>query len=622
MFIKPLIFFVISFIGIYILTKLIKPIREMMFAFGQYLQIKAFPSDSKYECYKFGILRVFFGAILLLRAYRINSMLILTETNTIIGVYSLIALVSAAFVMTGFLTQWALLILTFLVWQYGEIILNTSTLGNDVAAMLSLLLFLTSAGKFISIDSLIIKKIKWFSPMLLYFKDSTRSEHIALAKFTVLAAYWAICTYSLSIHFNEPAWTSGIAGPLVLTNNFMSSWFEFFQNLFERSPLSVHIARFSIWAMMLWYSAILPLVLIGGIWRKYIIIWGLLFFTLSMFVLNLGSLAEIEFVFWAALFWSNKGINNKDTLLIFYDDKCNLCDKTIQVITVLDFFKQIELKPISTNSEILEKYKISKDRALNDLYGIASLTKKTFFGYDFYVILAARLVLLWPFLPLLYLGKVTNIGYMVYRVIADRRKELFGLCILPRQKTIRPSPIIEDSSQPIFYSIVIHVIFLTSCYLVSIPAPYIGLQNNPTLGSRAAHYYGVAPINVFNITDIRMAQNWYTLFSSEFEEPVPLFTEKGSRLAMHKSDRVYFGNTLLFRRQFIGAEGCFLNANKTSIDYLSKVYLHTKNAIRGTYAFTYRQYFQQLPDMNKVVDGIYFQPSAQIRCSENYEINY
>jgi hypothetical protein len=85
---------------------------------------------------------------------------------------------------------------------------------------------------------------------------------------------------------------------------------------------------------------------------------------------------------------------------------------------------------------------------------------------------------------------------------------------------------------------------------------------------------------------------------------------------------VYFGNTLLFRRQFIGAEGCFLNANKTSIDYLSKVYLHTKNAIRGTYAFTYRQYFQQLPDMNKVVDGIYFQPSAQIRCSENYEINY
>ena len=377
----PLTFFVVSLVFIYILTKSIKPVSTVMLSFGQYLQLRAFPSHSENECYKFGILRIFFGAILLIRAYHIHSLLIPTEIYSIVGVYSVLALVAALLVMLGLLTQWSLLLLTFLLWHFGDRILGTGTLGNDIAAMLTLLLFLTNAGKFISIDSLIIKNFKWFSIVLLYFKDSARPEHIALAKFSALTAYWAVCTYSLAMHINEPAWMSGVVGSLLLTNNFMSSWFEFFQNLFELSPLSVYIAKFSIWAMMCWYMAILPFVLIGGIWRKYIIIWGLLFFTLSLVILNLGWLAELEFVFWAGLFWANKGISSKDTLIILYDDKCNLCDKTIQVITALDFFKQIELKPISTNSAMLEKYDISVDSALNDLYGFTSVTKKTFFGY-------------------------------------------------------------------------------------------------------------------------------------------------------------------------------------------------------------------------------------------------
>ena len=618
----PLTFFVVSFLFIYILTKSITPVSAVMLRFGQYLQLRAFPSHSENECYKFGILRIFFGAILLIRAYHIHSLLIPTEITNVVGVYSLIALVSGLFVMVGFLTQWSLLISTFLIWQFGERVMGTGTLGSDVAAMLSLLLFLTNAGSFISLDGLITNKYKRFRTALLYFEDSARAERIALAKFSALAAFWAMCTYSLSMHINEPGWTSGVVGPLLLSHNFMSSWFEFFGNLFAHSQLSIQIAQFSIWAMMCWYLAVLPFVLIGGIWRKYIIIWGVLFFTMSLVVLNLGSLAEIEFVFWAALFWSGIGIRNSDSLMVFYDDRCNLCDKTIQIITALDFFKQIELKPISTNTEALAKYNISEDKALNDLYGVTSSTQNNFYGYDFYVALARKLVLLWPLLPILYLAKVSKVGYFVYRFIAKRRRELFGICTFPRQKTIRQVPRVKNSHQPLFHSVVIHVIFLTVCYFVAIPAPYIGLHTSPTLGSQAAHYYGVTPINVFNATDIRMAENWYTLASLDFDEQVPLFTNKGSRLKMHKSDRVYFGNTLSFRRKFIGSEGCVFEKDRISLDYLSKVYLHSKKATSGNYEFIYHQYFQPLPETQQILLGVYKQALIEQKCSKTYAVNY
>jgi len=119
-----------------------------------------------------------------------------------------------------------------------------------------------------------------------------------------------------------------------------------------------------------------------------------------------------------------------------------------------------------------------------------------------------------------------------------------------------------------------------------------------------------------------MSENWYTLSSTEFEELVPLFTNKGSRLAMHKSDRVYFGNTIRFRRKFIGSEGCVFMKDTKSIKYLSSVYLQTKNAKSGTYEFTYQQYFKQLPDLDKITSGIYRQSSTEIKCSKTYKVTY
>jgi predicted DCC family thiol-disulfide oxidoreductase YuxK len=620
---KHFIFFIVSLSLIYGAVRLSENIQLFVRKFGDYLLVRAFPSFSEFEQYKFGLLRIVFGLIILLRAINIHVLLIPEELFANAGIFSALNLVAAALVAIGLFTQWALLFLVFVMWQAGELVLGTSTLGNDVAAMLSTLFFLTGAGKYLSLDSLIMKRCSFAKRILLYIEGTSSARNIALSKFSVLVGFWALCTYSLSMHINEPAWTTGVAGPLLLTNNFMSSWYQFFGHLFASSELAVQMARASIWLMMLWYITVIPLTLAGGVWRLYVITWGVLFFILSLVVLNLGSLAEIEFVFWAAIFWSKRGIETEKSLSIFFDDKCNLCDKTIQIITFMDIFGRIKLMPISLNMERLEQLNIHPEDALNDLYGVENGAGEIKYGYDFYMLLSKTLVFLWPIFPILCLGKMLKIGPMLYRVVATRRHELFGFCVIPRKKFIRPLATEGHGQASRLHSaIIIHICFLTGCYLVALPVPYKGIIRSTTLGSRAAHYYGIAPINVFNSVDLRMAENWYTLNSADYNQLVPLFTNSGSRLAMHKSDRVYFGNTLRFRRGTIDKDGCAFETYRSSMEYLSKIYLHQKKSATGSYKFRYVQYYQPLPDTEDIIRGKYIEHKTTIRCTLDFEVNY
>ena len=384
------VFFLATFLAIYILVKQYPDTRVLISRFGEYLQLRAFPRHSNFEHFKFAVLRPLFGIILLSRAFNIHSYLTSEDLVSSIGMWSISGLVAAVLLTIGLFTQYALLFLVFLMWQYGDTVMGTATLGNDVGAMLAVLLFLTGAGRHLSIDAIIVNRFRLAEKFLLYTKAYSDPNNIALAKFSALASYWAICVYSVSMHFNESAWMTGVAGPLLLTNNFMSSPYLFFESLFISSELAVHISKFSLWSMMLWYPAILPLTLMGGWWRNYVIVWGLLFLVFCLLILNLGSLVEIEFVFWAAVFWSKTGLDASKKLSVFYDDKCNLCDKTVQIISALDIFGRVKLKPISENIHTLTELKINLDDALNDLYGVTANSGEVCSGYNFYILLSRK----------------------------------------------------------------------------------------------------------------------------------------------------------------------------------------------------------------------------------------
>lgn len=618
--INPLVFFILSFLIIYTVVRKSAELRSVITAFGQYLQRRAFPSYSGLEYYKFAVLRILFGLILLLRAIDIHRYLTPEDLYSSVGVWSILSLAAATFITIGLLTQYSFLFLVFLMWHYGESVLGTGTLGNDVGAMLSVVLFLTGSGRYMSIDALIINRFHLLEKMFLYVGEYADTNIIALIKFSALISYWAVCVYSLSMHLNEPAWMTGVAGPLLLTNNFMSSWCHFFESVFITSELAVHIAKYLLWIMMFWYMAILPLTLLGGLWRSYVIVWGLLFFTLSLTVLNLGSLAEIEFIFWAAIFWSRAGIDSSVRLSVLYDDKCNLCDKTVQVISALDIFGRIRLKPISHNHDFLEKHEIHLKDALYDLYGVLDKSESIAFGYDFYVLLSRKIVLLWPVFPILILAKLLYIGPLMYRFIAARRQRLFGACILSSPKIERQVQPVTSKEQYFSLSVVMHITFLACCYLIAMPAPYLGKAGFANAANQAAHIYGIAPINVFNRTDLRMAENWFTLTSVDYRELLPLLTKSGKRMDMHNSDRVYFGNTLKFRRSAIGRNGCV--SELARLEYLANVYLARKSAQDGVYYFIYDQYYQPLPDTDELMRGHYKKSKIEKKCSLKYRVDY
>ena len=309
---------------------------------------------------------------------------------------------------------------------------------------------------------------------------------------------------------------------------------------------------------------------------------------------------------------------------VFFDDKCNLCDKTVQLISLIDIFGRINLKPVSLNHKRLQELNISPEAALSDLYGLIEETGELRSGYDFYILLSKNLVLLWPVFPVLYLGKALKIGPQLYRLIVSRRREIFGTCTFPRIKVDRHLPYNTHAKCGFLHSaIIVHVFFLALCYLIALPAPYIGIQGVENVATLAANYYGIAPIDVFNKPDLKLGENWFTLKSISHSELVPISSEFGTRLSMHNSDRVYFGNTLRYRRRSIGQDKCvFEYEKKISIEYLAKVYLHLKNAHAGSYQFIYDQYHQALPDMEEITRGKFNKNERLITCTVLFDVRY
>ena len=145
-----------------------------------------------------------------------------------------------------------------------------------------------------------------------------------------------------------------------------------------------------------------------------------------------------------------------------------------------------------------------------------------------------------------------------------------------------------------------HVIILIFVYLPSIPSPELNWHGFHHPWLRAPHFYGIAPINVFNQQDLQMSENWFVLESTNQSELVPVLNYDGTRLSMHISDRIYFGGTLTYRRAAIDDKRCHFNDIKEMVERLSKIYLERKNISNGEYRFVYRQFYQQNPNQIKL----------------------
>ncbi|MDB2476369.1 DUF393 domain-containing protein [Paracoccaceae bacterium] len=320
------------------------------------------------EIPKFSILRILFGLILLYNSS--NVLLLATDLDlqiTQFKILSIVGLIGSICILFGVLTQFTLVLFCTFQWQYGEAFLTTQSLVNDVASILAVFLFLTNAGSRISVDGILLRSNSvWLRRLLGYFNIS--NNEIVISKFISLTSYWLLCLYSLAKHLDERPWVEGYAGPQILTNSYVNPKWEIFDQLFNYHPIFLQFASASLWIMMLWYAVMVPFVLFGGKLRLLVVVWGVLFFALSTFVLDLRGLGEIEFLIWAAIFlYTPKKVD------VYYDDKCNLCDRTVQFLKFLDITSTINLRPVSKNQEAANKLGYSTKEILSDLHFIITM---------------------------------------------------------------------------------------------------------------------------------------------------------------------------------------------------------------------------------------------------------
>lgn len=619
--------FFLTLAAAFLVVRFFRPIAVPLDAWIIRVGRRALPS-SVGEQPKFAMIRLGFGIVLSWRATEVLLYLGPADYHDRqILFFAILNLVAGIAVLLGFLCQYTLIFLVVVQWHLGEYVLGTSTLGNDVAAILAVLLLLVNSGRTFSVDAWIVQRFRRLRAPLLYYAGPPTPASITTAKWLAIFSFWLICLYSLSMHLNEPAWKTGTAGPLLFTNNFMTGPHEVMGHLFADNQWAVFFARLALWSMMPWYALLVPCVLIGSIARFYAIFWGLSFFVFSLALLKLGWLAENELLLWAGIFWSRTGITTPQEFSLAFDEKSKVCDRAAQFVRLVDVFDRIKLVPASENLEWLQSHGISDGRAMTDPHGIDEVTGRTVSGYDCCTRVARHVVLLWPAYPIFLIGKWLRIGTATYGWISRHRDASLGADTAPSTKRTARSLDVADNDVPqltVARAMFLHVTFLGVFFLVAIPAPYIGHPGQPSPLAEGAHIYGMAPINVFNETDLRMAENWFTLslLSDHRETLLPILAEDGSRLGYHASDRVYFGKTLQWRRRHIDQSGCFFHEDEEEIRYFVSIYLRKQGLPAGEYRVRYRQYFEPLPGPALITRNEYVRQPREVRCTDDFTVRW
>lgn len=120
-------------------------------------------------------------------------------------------------------------------------------------------------------------------------------------------------------------------------------------------------------------------------------------------------------------------------LLVFYDNWCPLCSKTMQVYNRLDWFGWISFMPCREES-LLEQYNIDQQQAIIRMMAIRYKKKKRvteanrvitpiqYEGIDTIIQMSARIPILWPVVPILWSFRKVGLGTWVYDWIASKRR--------------------------------------------------------------------------------------------------------------------------------------------------------------------------------------------------------
>jgi hypothetical protein len=237
--------------------------------------------------------------------------------------------------------------------------------------------------------------------------------------------------------------------------------------------------------------------------------------------------------------------------------------------------------------------------------------------------------LLVPAWPALVVGRWLRIGPVVYRWIAARRIRLFGECeraapLAPgRRASLEERP---PARQPMLTALLVTYLVLLAAFLprlALLPAAADSLAPVRELDQLARRWLGQAhklvglnEINVFNANDLRMSEGFFTVEARGADgglRMLPYTGSLGERLAWHYSDRVYFANSLAYRRERPADHHyCYRDSHLPLIREIV-AWAHADEALQAP-QYLIRYYFQPLPEAEQLKRYEFHMPDIRPVC--------
>ena len=564
--------------------------------------------DLPREARRINLLRIGLGAVYLWRWAMLLPLALDVQNDLNSYIAALLAVLTGVCLTIGFFTPVAAMALLLGAIFSFDLSFSAATLGTDVLLMANIPLLLFPAGTALSLDARLMTSHGVLGSVLRGLYGLLGAPSMARSRIGRLLAatsYGFLCLYSIQRHFHDPAWLTGYANVQILSAFYLSRYPEFFQWLYQAHPsVMILLSRTSIYLMIIW--ELFFIVFLFASFTRYYVLWiGAIFLFISGFILQLSYLPWVEVVFFALVFWQGWWLNvdGHRSLTIFFDDRCRLCDGTMRFLSKVDLFGIVVPSGLSRSKDEVAAAGLTEAEVMDDLCGQAGQPPGNLYrGYDLYLELARRVLLLTPFWPLLLVGKFTGLGPLVYRVIAARRRRIFGTC--------SPSTITADDFRPTHAADLVSIpgrvvwpsafalsyLFLLLCYIFgTLPFPESFWLRSPSTSwiYTSALNFGLVPINVFNKQDIAMENNFVTIEGHRADAPneevlLPYLDRNGRRLPWNRSDRFYFGSSLQLRRSMVDYRNyCFLNTDRHMSIFRPVLKLASVKGYVAPYKITY-----------------------------------
>ena len=364
-------------------------------------------NDLQTELHRLDLLRILL-AFLVLGRFWPDLLFALRAGNGQTAMWTAVGLLLSAALAVGLATPFAALLLSLLLNLIIDNFTTNVSLGSMVVANCLIPLLLAPAGHTLSVDAWLMRRPNVGGAIVrgLYgLWGSPNVDRIHVGRFLALVAYAAINLYSAMNHFESPTWTSGAATGLLLLSPVASpAW----------SPLAEWMYRHAAWAyvsfslisgygLLLWQTLLVPLALLSRWTRWFVIVWGVMFFGFSTYVLHLKRLSVYECVLWALVFWNvwKIGPDVRQSIRVFFDDRCNMCDRVVRFLSAADLFRTTHFLPLSENIADASSVGVPAQEVMPDLVGVTK-SGGIVRGYDLYLRLSRQILLLLPLWPILY----------------------------------------------------------------------------------------------------------------------------------------------------------------------------------------------------------------------------